>query len=176
MRRCIGRARKEINQTFYRLRLIVLIALTTGMRIAEIFGLTWSDLLYSEGLMAVRAKLKGGKIRYVPMTPELAAELQTYPAVIGEDRIFPPKRGAKGERQRVERSFETMLELAGIQRFPFSRSPAHVRVLVHDERRRSVRTGQDPRSFEHQDDRTIRQAGQDAYREDRQTRRARCGS
>ena len=29
----------EINKTFYRLRLIVLIAVTTGMRMAEIFGL-----------------------------------------------------------------------------------------------------------------------------------------
>ena len=61
-----------INETFFRLRLIVLVALTTGMRIAEIFGLKWSDLLYREGLIAVRAKLKGGKIRYVPMPPELA--------------------------------------------------------------------------------------------------------
>jgi len=32
---------REINRTFYRLRMIVLIALTTGMRIAEIF---WTDL------------------------------------------------------------------------------------------------------------------------------------
>ena len=45
--------------------------------------------------MAVRAKLKGGKIRYVPMTPELAAEIRRYPAVIGEERFFPPKPGAK---------------------------------------------------------------------------------
>jgi integrase len=30
------RGMKAINQTYYRLRLIVLIALTTGMRIAEI--------------------------------------------------------------------------------------------------------------------------------------------
>lgn len=29
----------SINKTFYRLRLIVLIAVTTGMRAAEIFGL-----------------------------------------------------------------------------------------------------------------------------------------
>src|ERR1041384_4115181 len=57
---------RAINQTFYRLRLIVLIALTTGMRIAEIFALTWSDVLYGEGLIAVRAMLKGGKMRYVP--------------------------------------------------------------------------------------------------------------
>jgi integrase len=110
---------KAINQTYYRLRLIVLIALTTGMRIAEIFGLKWLDLLYGEGLIAVRAKLKGGKIRYVPMPPELAAELRRYPAVLGEDRVFPPKRGAKGERQRVEGSFETVLEMAGIEDFRF---------------------------------------------------------
>jgi integrase len=37
------RASKGINQTFFRLRLIVLLALTTGMRIAEIFGLAWKD-------------------------------------------------------------------------------------------------------------------------------------
>jgi hypothetical protein len=33
------------------------------------------------------------------MTPELAEEIKRFPAVIGEDRIFQPKRGAKGERQ-----------------------------------------------------------------------------
>ena len=84
---------KAINKTFYRLRLIVLIAVTTGMRVAEIFGLRWPDVMYGEGLLAVRAKLKGGKMRYVPMLPELARELRRFPAVIGEDRIFPPNRG-----------------------------------------------------------------------------------
>src|SRR5581483_4449146 len=68
---------------------------------------------------AVRSKLKGGSVRYVPLTPELAAEIQRYPAVIGQDRIFPPKAGAKGERQRVEGSFETILEAAGITDFRF---------------------------------------------------------
>ncbi len=65
---------KAINKTFYRLRLIVLIAVTTGMRASEIFSLSWSDVMYNEGLAAVRAKLKGGKMRYVPMLPELASE------------------------------------------------------------------------------------------------------
>ena len=105
---------RAINQTFYRLRLLVLIALTTGMRIAEIFALKWSDILYREELIAVRSKLKGGKMRYVPMPPELATEIKRFPAVLGEDRIFPPKRGASGERQRVEGSFETILSMAGI--------------------------------------------------------------
>ncbi len=110
---------RAINQTFYRLRLIVLIALTTGMRIAEIFGLKWSDVLYREELLAVRSKLKGGKIRYVPMPPELAHEFRRYPVVMGEERIFPPKAGAKRTRQRVEGSFETVLDMAGIREFRF---------------------------------------------------------
>src|SRR5271170_3975539 len=73
-------AGKGVNETFFKLRLIVLIALTTGMRIAEIFGLKWSDVQYREGLIAVRAKLKGGKMRYVPMPSELADELRRFPA------------------------------------------------------------------------------------------------
>jgi integrase len=110
---------KKINKTFYRLRLIVLIAITTGMRAAEIFGLRWSDVMYSEGLLAVRAKLKGGKMRYVPMPVELASEVRRFPAVIGEDRIFPPKAGATSGRQRVEGSFEDLLERARIENFRF---------------------------------------------------------
>jgi len=50
------KAGKGTNQTFLHLRLIVLIALTTGMRIAEIFALRWSDLLFREELIAVRGQ------------------------------------------------------------------------------------------------------------------------
>ncbi|HKW98023.1 MAG TPA: site-specific integrase [Bryobacteraceae bacterium] len=110
---------KKINKTFYRLRLIVLIAITIGMRAAEIFGLRWSDVMYSEGLLAVRAKLKGGKMRYIPMPVELAGEFRRFPAVIGEDRIFPPKAGAISGRQRVEGNFEDLLKRAKIENFRF---------------------------------------------------------
>jgi integrase len=110
---------KEINRTFFRLRLIVLIALASGMRMAEIFGLQWSDIFYSENVMTARAKLKRGKVRYVPLSPGLAQEFRRYPAILGEDRIFPPKVGAKGERQRVERSFRTILRMAGIENCRF---------------------------------------------------------
>src|SRR6185437_958274 len=72
---------KDFNRTNHRLRLLVLIAVSTGMRASEIFGLCWSDVLYGEGLLAVRAKLKGGKMRYVPLLPELALELRRYPAM-----------------------------------------------------------------------------------------------
>ncbi len=120
---------KDFNKTFCRLRMIVLIAVTTGMRMSEIFGLKWSDAMYNEGLLAVRAKLKGGKMRYVPMPPELADELRRfmpqpannvlYIAGNNHEQIFPPRDGAKGERQRVEGSFEDLLERAEIQDFRF---------------------------------------------------------
>jgi integrase len=110
---------KDLNKTNLRLRLIVLIAVATGMRSGEIFRLCWSDAMYSEGLLAVRAKLKGGKMRYVPMSPELAVEIRRYPAAIGEDRILPPEPGAKSGRQRVEGSFEDLLTRAKIRDFRF---------------------------------------------------------
>ena len=110
---------RTINKTFFRLRLIALIAVTTGMRQAEIFGLGRQDVMYSEGLLAVGGKLKGGKMRYVPLLPEVAGELRRFPAVMGEDRIFPPEPGATSGRQRVEGSFEDLLERAGIKDFRF---------------------------------------------------------
>ena len=70
--------------------------------------------MYSEGLLAVRAKLKKGKMRYVPMPSELAEEVRRYPALIGEDRMFPPNRGDKSGRQRLEGSFDNLLERANI--------------------------------------------------------------
>ena len=108
-----------VNQTFYRLRMLVLIALTTGMRIGEIFALKWRDVLYKEQLIAVRARLKGGRMRYVPLTLALASELRRYPAVIGEELLFPPRARATGGRRRVESSFEKVLELGGIEDFRF---------------------------------------------------------
>ena len=78
-----------------------------------------ASTLYKEGLIAVRAKLKGGKVRYVPIPPELAAEFRKYPAVFLEERIFPPEPGTWSERQRVDKSFATILGLAGIKDFRF---------------------------------------------------------
>lgn len=110
---------KDLNRTIQRMRLIVLIAATTGMRASEIFGLCWSDVMYGEGLLAVRAKLKGGKMRYVPMLSGVANELRRFPVVEGDDRIFPPRRGASGVGRRLEASFEDLLERAEIRDFRF---------------------------------------------------------
>ncbi len=73
--------------------------------------------MYDEGLLAGRAKLKGGKMRYVPMLPEFAGELPRFPAVIGRESYFPPKPGLTSERQLVEGSFEDLLDRAKIHDF-----------------------------------------------------------
>ncbi|MCU1322561.1 MAG: integrase family protein [Acidobacteriaceae bacterium] len=117
--RMLRKGTKDINQTNLRMRLIVLIALSTGMRSTEIHRLQWSDVMYNQGLIAVRTKLKGGKVRYVPMSSELAEEIRRYPTVMGQERIFPPKGGPKSKRQRLEGSFEGLLKRAHIRDFRF---------------------------------------------------------
>lgn len=70
--------------------------------------------MYREKLIAVRAKLKGGKMRYVPMPPELAAEFKRYPVVWGRIGSFLQSR-VPSANDRVDKSFETILEMAGIE-------------------------------------------------------------
>ena len=95
----------------------------------------------------------------MPLTPELASEFRRFPIVLGEGLVFPPKRGAKGERRRVEGSFETLLDLTKITDFRF-----------HDLRHTFAswymmnggdlyETRQDSGPFKHQDDRAVCKAG-----------------
>jgi integrase len=53
------------------------------------------------------------------MASKLADELRRFPAILGQDRVVPPEPGATQERQRVDRSFETVLEKGGIEDFRF---------------------------------------------------------
>lgn len=59
--RMFRKGTNDINRTNLRMRLIVLIALSTGMRTTEIHRLHWSDVMYNQGLIAVRTRLKGAK-------------------------------------------------------------------------------------------------------------------
>ena len=114
----IRKGLKDINVTYNRLRMIVLLALMTGMRQGEILLLEWDDIHYREEILAVRAKLKGGACATCRSFLN-GAELRRYPRTFGQDRLFPLKKDVKGERQRVEKSFAQVLELAGIRDFRF---------------------------------------------------------
>ncbi len=80
------------------------------------------DAIYAwlrSGLIPDACILRAGNSIRIDSDPELAGELRRFPVVINEDRIFPPKAGATSGRQRVEGSFEDLLERAGIKDFRF---------------------------------------------------------
>jgi integrase len=55
----------------------VLFALITGVRLANVIGLTWPQVDWSGGTIAFRIKSKkpGGELHYLPLTPAIAAIL-----------------------------------------------------------------------------------------------------
>ena len=105
---------KDINRTNFRLRLLVLIAVATGMRRGEIFRLEWGCILYGESLITVRVRLKKGKVRLMPMPAELAEEIRRYSAVMGGGSHPAPEQGATSGRQRADKSFHKLLARAKI--------------------------------------------------------------
>lgn len=44
-------------------------------------------------------------MRYVSLLPEVAGELQRYPIVISDERIFPPQKGGTWQPTQVGRKF-----------------------------------------------------------------------
>ena len=117
----------------------------------EIFGLRWPDVMYREQLIAVRAKLKGGKMRYVPSPRNWRPSSDGTRLFLGGANLSSPA-GRQARTSEGGQQFRDHPANGQDRGFPLSRSSAHVRELVHDERRRSVRAGQDSRAFEHQDD------------------------
>ena len=139
------KAGKVINQTFFRLRLIVLVALTTGMRIAEIFCLKWNDLLYREG----------AERRQSPVCSDAVGTRWGVQTISGHFRggaNFPPRAGCQTRTPKGGSEFRDHPRIGWDRSVSISRSPAYVRELVHDERWRFIRTGQDSWSRQHQDD------------------------
>jgi hypothetical protein len=70
-------------------------------------------------------------------------EIQRFPAVIGEDAFFrrsEAQRGASESGREFSDPFWTWpaFEISGFM--------TYLRIVVHDERRRSLRAGEDPRA------------------------------
>ncbi|MEW6720824.1 MAG: tyrosine-type recombinase/integrase [Thermodesulfobacteriota bacterium] len=113
------------------LRSIVLCALETGMRKAEILGLRWSDI--RNGMVYLPAnRTKNGKPREVPVSQRLSTELlrlrnrrRTEDVSVASDLVFQPPRKRVGKRRgkvevvtgpmrSIRNAWDTALEKAGI--------------------------------------------------------------
>ena len=74
------------------LHLIVLMAVTTGMRRGELMGLRWQDVDLKRRLIVLN-QTKNGERRSVPIVPAVAALLKAHGKVrqLGNEMVFPPK-------------------------------------------------------------------------------------
>jgi len=95
-------------------------ALYTGMRRGEIFALTWEQIDLEAGWITVDRSTEGttksGKIRYIPIAPELKIILQDQKKT--GPLVFPSPHGTP--YQRIKETFTRHLERAGIKKvIPF---------------------------------------------------------
>ena len=99
-------------------RALVLVALNTGMRRGELFGLTWEDVDRSNRLITVRAETtKSERTRHVPMSAECLQLLSGLPHKEGNPYVFT---GLRGKRLvNVGKQFERLCERARLEDFSF---------------------------------------------------------
>jgi len=99
---------------------MVLLAMHTGCRRGELFGLRWRDLNLGAALLTVRSEsAKSGKARVIPLNTEIASVLKTWrPSVVSADAlVFPGVDGAP--LVDVKTAFTQALTAAGIADFRF---------------------------------------------------------
>jgi integrase len=96
---------------------IVITALNTGMRKAEILRLKWSDIDFPNRLISIEDS-KNGEKRKVPMNSQLTNTLKDVKKIgNNSEYVFCNKKGEP--LQAVKRSFGTALKKAGIRNFKF---------------------------------------------------------
>lgn len=100
------------------LRLIVLLALTTGMRRGEILGLRWPDIDLKRRQLVLH-KIKNSDRRSVSIVSAVAAMLEDHAKVrrLDTDRVFT--QPGKDKRLEIDHWFELALAEAGISDFRF---------------------------------------------------------
>jgi integrase len=107
---------REHGNPFYRqARLIVLVALYTGMRYGEIVSLKWSDVDFNRGEFDL-LKTKSGKRRKVPIPTAILQELECLEK--GGEWVFPSRRAGL-HIDDIRRPWGELLKAAEIEGFRF---------------------------------------------------------
>ena len=106
-------------------KVIVLIALKTGMRKGEILTLKWKQVPcsnyvdFDNGVICVHELLaKSQRSRYIPLSNAVRHALQNVERIPGQDYIFLNPRTSK-PLGSVKKTFHTALKRAGISDFKF---------------------------------------------------------
>lgn len=101
------------------LRVLVLLALNTGLRRGELFNLRWEDVDLARGFVTVAGTgAKSGRTRHVPLNAEARRVLEGWRhATGGEGLVFPSRAG--GTMTNVKRSWGSALREAQISGFRF---------------------------------------------------------
>lgn len=104
------------RRVWLRNRRIVLLQLYTGVRRAEVAGLTWDDVYLSEAQIIVKTETaKGGHERIVPLHPRLVAELETTPVSQRRGAVAGHKNGDCLSHKSIGHIFERWLADQGLR-------------------------------------------------------------
>lgn len=97
---------------------IVLLALNTGMRRGEIFGLRWERVNFDLRVLVVAADTaKSGKARHIPLNAEAHDVLERWSKQTGSTGLV--FSGATGALQTIKKSWAGILKRANIENFRF---------------------------------------------------------
>lgn len=105
------------TQPYLHLKPLVICALQTGMRRAEIFNLKWSQIDFKKGFIEV-LKTKSGKARKIPISTRLDTILRDLFAVSNSEYVFINPATNKPYVD-IKKAFSSALEKAGINNFRF---------------------------------------------------------
>lgn len=101
-------------------RPLVLLALNTGLRRGELFGLKWNDIDMGSGVLTVGGGgAKSGQTRHVPLNDEARTVLKQWRECVGKSSglVFPGRGGRRLDN--IRKAFQGIVSAAEIDNFRF---------------------------------------------------------
>ena len=100
-------------------RSIIIVALHTGMRRGELFGLRWQDVNFATGVITI-PRAKHGEVRHIPMNDMARETLRSLPSRLRSEYVFASKVGtALNPQNFVNRVFGPAMNRAKVEDFRF---------------------------------------------------------
>lgn len=101
-----------------RLRSLVTVALETGCRQGELFGLAWDSVRMDERVLVfLGTNTKAKRTRYVPLSPAAVAVLKEWRPKDAKGYVWPGRKGNRTDN--IRKAWATLLKRAGLESFQF---------------------------------------------------------